>query len=64
MHKKKYIKPLVEIVELDIEMMIATSGEENLEIEYTDEDASEEYEVLVNKRRGVWGDLWNEEAPV
>lgn len=64
MHKKKYIKPLVEIVELDIEMMIATSGEENLEIEYTDEEASEEYEVLVNKRRGVWGDLWNEEAPV
>lgn len=64
MQKKIYIAPLVKVIELDMEMIIAASGDEELEIEYTDEEANEEFEVLVNKRRGVWGDLWCEEEQV
>ena len=51
--KQNYIKPQTTVLELEVAEMMATSF-----IDYTSEIASDEYEVLSNKRRGSWGNLW------
>lgn len=53
MMKETYIKPEIEIVKLETEpMMLSVS------IGYEEADDSE---VLVGRRRGTWGNLWNDE---
>ena len=57
--KTKYIAPCMEIQEIIVEKMIATSGVYGNGIGYggIDEDG-----IIVpssNDRRGSWGDLWN-----
>ena len=51
MKKKQYITPEVEIAEIELVDMIATSL--GVSDEETDEDA-----WMSNGRRGTWGDLW------
>lgn len=51
--KKEYIQPQAVVVECDCDTMLAVSR-----LEYTDEEADKEQEVLSNGRRGTWGDLW------
>ena len=51
--KQNYIKPQTTVLELEVAEMMATSF-----IDYTTEKANDEYEVLSNKRRGSWGNLW------
>ena len=51
--KKTYIKPEMEVTNLELVTMIATSAPK-IEIE----DGSGE-EILSNGRRGTWGNLWN-----
>lgn len=52
---KKYIKPLSEFVEVNIEMTIAnTSPNSKIEIEEGGGD-----EQLSNEYRGSWGNIWN-----
>ena len=51
MEKKKYIAPVMEIVELEVTTMLAASigfGEEG-------KDADDAW---TNRRRGTWGNLW------
>lgn len=55
--KETYIKPEIEIVKLETEpMMLMTSGE--VSIGDGEADGSD---VLVGRRRGTWGNLWNDE---
>lgn len=52
----------MEVVEIEIEsLMVAGSDEEvDGEIEIEEELADPDLEVLTNKRRGEWGNLWKE----
>ena len=50
--KTKYVQPQTEILEVEIENIIALS--------YSDEKADSKEDVLVNKRRGTWGNFWEE----
>lgn len=61
-NKKRYIIPEMEVVEIEIEsLMVAGSDEEvDGEIEIEEELADPDLEVLTNKRRGEWGNLWKE----
>lgn len=63
MNRQTYITPEIEVVEIDYQsMMVAGSNEEvDTEIEITDDEyADPDLEVLTNKRRGEWGNLWKE----
>ena len=51
--KDEYVKPLTVVVETECNTMLAAS-----KLEYTDENADKDLEVLSNNRRGTWGDLW------
>lgn len=51
--KDEYVKPLAVVVETECNTMLAAS-----KLEYTDENADKDLEVLSNGRRGTWGDLW------
>ena len=51
--KDDYVKPLTVVVETECNTMLAAS-----KLEYTDENADKDLEVLSNDRRGAWGDLW------
>lgn len=48
--KELYIQPHTEVVEVETERMLALS--------VSDEQASSREDVLTNRRRGTWGDLW------
>lgn len=48
--KTEYMQPLIEVVEVETEDMLALS--------LSDEQASSNEDVLTNRRRGTWGDLW------
>ena len=54
MEKKEYIKPEVEVIELDPTSMIAASAS-NIPI---GGDGNGGGEALSNGRRGKWGNLW------
>ena len=54
MNKKEYVKPSMEIVEVEFEsLMLGASNEVDVKDEITEEDA-----WMSNGRRGKWGDLW------
>ena len=58
--KAKYITPGMEIEEISIENMIATSGvtgDNGIGYGGVDEDGS--LTPSSRSRRGTWGDLWN-----
>lgn len=48
--KTEYMQPLIEVVEVETEDMLALS--------MSDEQASSSEDVLTNRRRGSWGNLW------
>ena len=51
---EKYIKPQIEVLECECNMMLAVS-----ELKYNDEEADKDKEVLSGGRRGdTWGNLW------
>ena len=49
--KTEYMQPLIEVVEVETEDMLALS--------MSDEQASSSEDVLTNRRRGSWGNLWD-----
>ena len=51
--KKEYMKPATELVEVELESMLAISSGGNLNVSNSDE-----FEELSNNRRGGWGNLW------
>lgn len=58
MDKKSYIKPMMEVVELDSKVLMNSSSrdEMNLNDRLVNED-----EQMARGRRGKWGNLWYEE---
>ena len=58
--KTQYITPSMEVTELSIENMIATSGvnSSDLGIRYGGVDEDGTLTPSTNGRRGSWGDLW------
>ena len=52
MEKKKYIAPAMEIAEFEMVSMIAASASD---IPVVDGEGSD---ILSNRRRGTWGNLW------
>ena len=58
--KKVYIKPEMEILTIEAAEIIATSVPQ-IGIIKPGEDGTTGEEILSNKRRGHWGDLWYSE---
>ena len=60
MEKKEYIKPAMEVMSIEAEshMMTASPGTHP---GFGDGFASGDGEVLSNRRRGTWGNLWDKE---
>ena len=61
MEKKEYIKPEIEVVELEIESLMLTGSQD--EIIFGDgyvntEDEGTQLSIGRGTRRGKWGDLW------
>ena len=54
MEKKEYIKPSVEVIEMDVMSMLAASV--GVSDETTDEGA-----WMSNRHRGEWGNLWSDD---
>ncbi len=52
--KNVYLKPSVEIEELESQAIIATSG-----VEYGGDTSSSSVTEAGSKDRGTWGDIWN-----
>lgn len=61
MKKKTYIAPQMEIADIELVTMIATSGTPEIGIVKpgTDEGSKGGTDILSNDRRGTWGNLWN-----
>ena len=57
--KKVYIKPEMEILTIEAAEIIATSVPQ-IGIIKPGEEGGEGDEILSNKRRGQWGNLWAE----
>ena len=58
--KKLYVKPEIEIIELELESHMATiSG--NLDGVVDDGDSEGGREADANRHRGEWGNLWAED---
>ena len=60
MNRRTYITPEIEVVEIEYQSMMAGSEKIDDEIEIEEELANPDLEVLTNKRRGEWGNLWKE----
>ena len=60
--KAKYITPGMEIEEISIENMIATSGVTGVDIGYGGVDEDGKLTPSSRGRRGSWGNLWNGEG--
>ena len=60
MNRRTYITPEIEVVEIEYQSMMAGSEKIDDEIEIEEELADPDLEVLTNKRRGEWGNLWKE----
>ena len=59
MEKKEYIKPEIEVIELETESpMLSASGGSGGNVGVFD-DETEDDANMSNKRRGQWGDLWD-----
>ena len=58
--KKVYIKPEIEVLIVEAAEIIATSVPQ-IGIIKPGEDGTTGEEILSNKRRGKWGNLWHEE---
>lgn len=57
--KDKYIKPVLDVCDLYTSQSFMTSSPGS-SIGAKDEEADGNGDVLGNKRRGTWGDLWTE----
>ena len=55
MNKKAYITPEMEVMNVEVEEMIATSGVLGISI---DEEGANEVVTDSRGRRGTWGNLW------
>ena len=55
MNKKAYITPEMEVMNVEVEEMIATSGVLGISI---DEDGADDVVTDSRGRRGTWGNLW------
>ena len=58
MNKKEYIKPEIEVMPVEVQSQMMTASP------YTPpgfgEGDANDSEVLTNRRRGTWGNLWSE----
>ena len=52
--KKDYVKPSIEAAEIEVQSMMATSGNVFISDDTTDADAK-----MAGERRGTWGSLWD-----
>lgn len=59
MNKKEYIKPEAEITLLEVQAQMMTTSP--LTQPNVGEGEADDSDVLVNQRRGKWGDLWYQE---
>ena len=57
--KKQYIKPAVEIIEIEQEALMLTASGEQTNASTGSGTAGNDTPDLSNKRRDTWGNLWN-----
>lgn len=61
MEKKTYIKPSMEVMDMESMVLMATSAPHIGIVDPDDPNGGSGTEILSNKRRGKWGNLWHEE---
>ena len=59
MEKKEYIKPAMEVMSIEVEAQMMTASQYT-QPGFGSGEADGEGEVLTNRRRGEWGNLWAE----
>lgn len=52
--KREYISPIVEVIHIELEFMIAASA--------TTQELPNNSVSMSNDRRGSWGDLWDQSS--
>lgn len=66
MKKKEYLEPTMEITEMELSSIIATSNGttegESGQVGIGSGQVGNETPDLVGRRRGSWGDLWSSEG--
>ena len=60
MERKVYIAPQMEIADIELVTMIATSAPKIDIVDPNDPNGSGS-EILSNRRRGTWGNLWTKD---
>lgn len=58
MEKKKYIKPEIEVMPVEVQSQMMTASP-NTQPGFGDGEADDST-PLTNRRRGTWGNLWSE----
>ena len=61
MNKKKYIAPSMEVMDIESMVLMATSAPHIGIVKPGEEGGEGGSEILSNRRRGQWGNLWAEE---
>ena len=58
MNKKTYIAPQVEVTEMELVTMLASSPDPEVKVVDPNAEGGTGTDVLSNDRRGTWGNLW------
>ena len=61
MDKKSYIKPMMEVVELESKVLMSVGSLDEDDLALRNDRFVSEEEQLARGRRGKWGNLWYEE---
>ena len=59
MEKKSYIKPEMQVMEMEMESVLMSMSAPSLPGTSWGGDSDGEIEAQTNDRRGSWGNLWN-----
>ena len=57
--KKRYVKPVMEVVEIENEILMMTMSGEQGSTGIGSGTAGNDTPDLSNRHRGTWGNLWN-----
>lgn len=58
--KKRYVKPDMEVLEIENEILMMAMSSEQSNVGTGNGPAGDETPDLSNKRRGTWGNLWED----
>ena len=61
MKKKEYIKPEIETMAIEVQSQMMTASAPKIEIIDPNDPNGSGTDILSNRRRGTWGNLWSKD---